>query len=69
MSRDPSIVRKPWFTPALVVGVLAVVFLQQALFGNDAEVVERELKQKYGIEQLRWEGNGRYERDTLVIDG
>jgi len=69
VSRVPAITRRKWFTPAFIALVVAAVFAQDAIWGPDYPEVVRRLEAKYGVEEIVWQGNGRYERDTLIIDG
>jgi len=64
-----AVTSKKWFTPSLVVGILAVVFLVQLGLGPDHEQVVERLEQKYGADTVEWSSDGRYQRDTIVVDG
>ena len=64
-----GVTSKKWFTPALVGGILAVVFVVQLGFGPDHEQVVERLEQTYGADTVEWSANGRFQRDTIVVDG
>ena len=64
-----GVTSRKWFTSGLVVGILAAVFVVQLGFGPDHDQVVQRLEEKYGAETIEWSGNGRYQRDTIVVDG
>ena len=64
-----SVTRKKWFTPVLVLSILAVVFLVTAVFGPEQDQVEQRLEEEYGLASVAWTGNARFQPEVLVLDG
>ena len=64
-----SVTRKKWFTPVLIVSILAVVFLVTMLFGPDQREVEQRLGERYDLASVEWIGNARFQPEVLVLDG
>ncbi len=64
-----SLLRSRWFAPVVIVIAVVGAFGATFLFRADSDEVVRRLEQQYGAQEIVWQGNGRYQRDTLVVDG
>ena len=64
-----AVTRRKWFKPMLLAGTIGVILAVQVLPSAGPDEVVQRLEEKYGAERIVWTGNGRYERDTLVVDG
>jgi hypothetical protein len=63
------LLRRRGVKPALLVAFVALVVAVQVLPSARHDEVVQRLEEKYGAQEIVWQGNGRYQRDTLVVDG